>query len=76
MARAFDGWQEPLGAALVECGIPARRAPALALVVISALEGAIILSRIRRDVGPLDAIVDELGPFLDTAVTRRQRARR
>jgi AcrR family transcriptional regulator len=73
LARAFDGWQEPLAAALVETGVPARRAPALALVVISAVEGAIILSRIRRDVAPLDAIVAELGPFLDAAVPGRRR---
>jgi AcrR family transcriptional regulator len=76
IGRSFDAWQEPLAAALVECGIPARRAPALAVVVISALEGAIVLSRARRDVGPLDAVVDELGPFLDTAVTRRRRPHR
>jgi AcrR family transcriptional regulator len=71
--RAFDGWQEPLAAALVECGIPLSRAPGLALLVISALEGAIILSRVRRDVAPLDAFVNELGPFLDAAVSRRRR---
>jgi AcrR family transcriptional regulator len=76
MACAFDGWQAPLASALVECGVPARRAPGLALVIISALEGAIILSRIRRDVAPLDAVVEELGPLLDGASTRPRQARR
>jgi AcrR family transcriptional regulator len=76
IGRAFDGWQAPLAAALVECGVPARRAPSLALVVISALEGAIILARIRRDLAPIDAVVDELGPLLDTAASRRRQARR
>ncbi len=74
IGRAFDAWQEPLGAALVECGIPVRRAPALAVVVISALEGAIVLARTRHDPAPLDAVVDELGPFLDGAATRRRQA--
>jgi len=72
-AAAFAGWQEPLGAALVDCGVPATRAPALALVVISALEGAIVIARIRRDTGPLDALVEELGPMLDAARPPRRR---
>jgi hypothetical protein len=38
-------------------------------VVIAALEGAIILARIRLDLTPFDALVLELGPLLD-AVTR------
>ncbi|HVM65685.1 MAG TPA: TetR/AcrR family transcriptional regulator [Acidimicrobiales bacterium] len=74
--RAFDGWQGPFAAALVECGVPARRAPGLALVVISALEGAIIMSRIRRDVAPLDAVVEELGPMLDGTAARHRQPRR
>jgi len=75
IARAFDGWQEPLAGALVECGIPVGRAPALALVVISALEGAILLARARCDVAPLDALVTELGPMLDAAAPGRRRSR-
>src|SRR5262249_31534906 len=55
--RAFAGWHEPLRAALVDLGVPAERAEGLALVVISALEGAIILCRIRCDLVPLDAVV-------------------
>jgi hypothetical protein len=34
-------------------------------VIIAALEGAIILARIRRDLTPFDALVLELGPLLD-----------
>jgi AcrR family transcriptional regulator len=67
--RAFAGWLEPLGAALLEFGVPEDRAPGLALVTISAVEGAIILARIRRDVVPLDALVAELGPVLDSATS-------
>ena len=46
-----------------------ERADNLAIVIIAALEGAIILARIRRDLIPLDALVLELGPVLD-AVAR------
>ncbi len=68
--EAFDGWQEPLSAALEALGVPGRRAPDLALLIISALEGAIILSRIREDTHPLDVLVAEMGPVLDSSVTR------
>jgi AcrR family transcriptional regulator len=65
--RAFEAWQDPLAQGLVRTGVPVERARSLATVLISALEGAIVLSRIRRDVESLDALVDELGPVLDAA---------
>jgi AcrR family transcriptional regulator len=67
LRRAFDGWLEPLSQSLVELGVPHERSDNLAVVVIAALEGAIILARIRRDVTPFDALVLELGPLLDAA---------
>jgi len=69
VGQAFDDWQAPLSAGLAALGVPAARAPRLALLVLSALEGAIILSRIRRDLVPLDTLVTELGPMLDAAAT-------
>jgi AcrR family transcriptional regulator len=63
--RAFDGWLEPLSESLVELGVPPERSNNLAVLVIAALEGAIILARIRRDLTPFDALVVELGPLLD-----------
>jgi AcrR family transcriptional regulator len=69
LKQAFDGWQEPLTVALVGLGVPEERAEGLAMVVISALEGAIVLARIRCDLAPLDAVVGELGPFLDASCT-------
>jgi AcrR family transcriptional regulator len=67
LRRAFDGWLEPLSASLVDLGVPADRSSDLAVVTIAALEGAIILARIRRDLTPFDALVRELGPLLDSA---------
>jgi AcrR family transcriptional regulator len=72
LQRAFDDWREPLVAALVGLGIPEGRAGALAMLAISALEGAIILARIRCDLAPLDAVVAELGPLLDASCTDAQ----
>ncbi|MFE9613906.1 TetR/AcrR family transcriptional regulator [Streptomyces sp. NPDC006012] len=67
-AAAFAAWRTPLGAALAGLGVPAERAAALAGVMISALEGAILLARAERDVAPLTTVARELGPFLDAAV--------
>jgi AcrR family transcriptional regulator len=67
LREMFDAWLEPLCIALVDLGVPAGRAPGLATVVISALEGAIIMCRVRCDLDPFDALVAELGPVLDGA---------
>jgi AcrR family transcriptional regulator len=67
--QAAAHWQEPIAAALADMGVPARRAPALALLMLSTLEGAIVFARVRGDNGPLDTAVAELGPMLDSAVT-------
>jgi len=72
LRRAFDGWLEPLSESLVELGVPPERSENLAVVIIAALEGAIVLARIRRDLTPFDALVLELGPLLD-AVARPHR---
>jgi AcrR family transcriptional regulator len=69
LRRAFDGWLEPLSQSLVDLGVPLERSDNLAIVIIAALEGAIILARIRRDLTPFDALILELGPLLD-AVAR------
>ncbi len=68
--QAFDGWLDPLAQALVVTGVPEDRATPLAILLVSALEGAIVLSRVRRDTGPLDTIVAELAPLLDTGGPR------
>jgi len=65
LRRAFDSWLEPLSKSLVDLGVPLERADNLAIVVIAALEGAIILARIRCDLTPFDALTLELGPVLD-----------
>jgi len=69
--QAFERWQEPVTVALTQMGVPTRRAPALALLMLSTLEGAIVVARVRRDNGPLDTVVGELGPLLDSAVDGR-----
>ncbi|MET8452661.1 TetR/AcrR family transcriptional regulator [Streptomyces sp. NPDC005209] len=67
-AAAFATWREPLAEALTDMGVPAARAASLATLMISTLEGAILMARAERDVRPLTTVVRELGPLLDAAV--------
>ncbi|MES4891718.1 TetR/AcrR family transcriptional regulator [Streptomyces sp. NPDC096012] len=67
VADAFATWRGPLAEALTGMGVPAARAESLATLMISALEGAIILARAEQDVRPLTTVVRELGPLLDSA---------
>jgi AcrR family transcriptional regulator len=65
--RAFGTWQEAVEDALTRAGVPAERAPGLAVLLISALEGAIVLARSRRSLAPLDDVQRELTPLLEAA---------
>ena len=69
-AETFDVWQDAIVDVLAYAGIPAERAPALAALLLSALDGSIVMSRARRSLPPLDTVLAELGPLLD-AVPRR-----
>jgi AcrR family transcriptional regulator len=65
--RAMDRWHGSVADALAGLGVPGHRARPLALLMLSALEGALIMARSRQDAEPLDAIVAELAPVLDAA---------
>ncbi|MFC5805088.1 TetR/AcrR family transcriptional regulator [Streptomyces formicae] len=70
-AAAFACWTRPVARALGEMGVPAERAEALATLMISALEGAILIARAERDVRALTTVARELGPLLDGCVTQK-----
>ena len=69
---AFGRWQRPLEDALLRLGVPAARSPRLASLMIVALEGSLIVARSREEVRVIDAVIDELRPVLDAAVTTRR----
>ncbi|WP_216361918.1 TetR/AcrR family transcriptional regulator [Pseudonocardia sp. N23] len=62
---AFVHWLDPLAHALRRGGVPAGRAERLALMVVSAVEGALVVSRARRDETALDAVQEELDLLLE-----------
>lgn len=61
----FARWQDGIANALSANGVEASRAQRLATVVVSAIEGAIILCRAHRDLGPLDDVLTEIAPLLE-----------
>ncbi|WP_329323400.1 MULTISPECIES: TetR/AcrR family transcriptional regulator [unclassified Streptomyces] len=69
-ADAFSAWAGAVSRALVDMGVPVGRAGALATLMISALEGAILVARAERDVRALTVVSEELGPLLDAAVSK------
>jgi TetR/AcrR family transcriptional repressor of lmrAB and yxaGH operons len=52
-AKHFEGWEQLVAKKLVEAGVPAEAASAGATFVLSAVEGASLLARVKRDPGPL-----------------------
>jgi AcrR family transcriptional regulator len=69
LRAALQRWEQAVIDELVRIDIPRRRARRLATLMISALEGAIMCARVRRDPGPLNTVVTELAPLLDSHLT-------
>jgi AcrR family transcriptional regulator len=67
-ADTFGTWQAAVQEALAHAGVPAERTASLAALLISALEGAIVMSRARRSLEPLDTVLAQLAPLLDATV--------
>lgn len=60
----YDSWRDAIGAMLIRNGATPQRAAELATVVLAAIEGALLLARINRDVAPLRAVHDHLITFI------------
>jgi len=57
---AFDRWRQILASGFKGHGIDQTRSDELALLVVSGFEGALILSRAYRDLGPLESMRSEI----------------
>jgi AcrR family transcriptional regulator len=68
-AAAFSRWQRLLADRFAAAGIHADRADDLALMAISAIEGALVLSRAHRDAAPLDSVRRQLRALLQSETT-------
>jgi AcrR family transcriptional regulator len=68
-AEAFACWRRLVTQALTGMGVPPQRAVALATLMISALEGAIIIARAERSPNALTTVAQEIAPLLDSAAS-------
>jgi AcrR family transcriptional regulator len=59
-AAVFDRWTELIVQRFVADGMPRDQAGELAVLATSAIEGAIVLARVRRDLTPLDLVHRQL----------------
>jgi AcrR family transcriptional regulator len=67
---AFDRWRRALASRLEASGIDAARADELAMFVIAAFEGGLILSRSYRDLAPLESVRRELRQRLEAELAQ------
>jgi AcrR family transcriptional regulator len=71
-AAVFDRWTELIARRFVADGIAVDQANELAMAATAALEGAIVLARVRRDLAPLDAVHRQLRASLLAAMPRKE----
>jgi AcrR family transcriptional regulator len=70
-AAVFERWNELIAQRFAADGIPPDQARELAVLATSAIEGAILLARVRRDLTPLDLVHRQLRNSLLAAVPER-----
>ncbi|MGD1283715.1 TetR/AcrR family transcriptional regulator [Mycobacterium seoulense] len=70
-AAVFDRWTDLIAQRFIADGIPRERAADLAVLATTALEGAIVLARVRRDLAPLDVVHRQLRELLSAEATRK-----
>ncbi|MCA1655408.1 MAG: TetR/AcrR family transcriptional regulator [Pseudonocardiaceae bacterium] len=75
-AASFAGWRDAIAGWLERGGHGPDTAGELAVVVLSAFEGAMVLARALHDVAPLYAVANSLGRWLDEQRRDRQGDRR
>ena len=68
-AEAFASWEDSMATALRRAGLTGARARRLATLVVSAIEGAIVICRAERDGRALDDVQRELEATLRAAVS-------
>jgi AcrR family transcriptional regulator len=65
-AQAFGTWRTALARALRRAGLEEPVAESTAALLLSACEGAVVMSRAERDLGPFDTVAASLLAYTDT----------
>lgn len=77
-AEAFTRWREVIAQRLVDDGVAAGDAAALATLVLASFEGAIVLARASRDLEPLNLVEAQLRSLISAQIktpTRKKASR-
>ncbi len=69
LRAALVRWEDAISNALVAMDVPTAHSRRMATLMLSTLEGAIMMSRVHDSVRPLTTVVNDLAPLLDSAVT-------
>jgi TetR/AcrR family transcriptional repressor of lmrAB and yxaGH operons len=75
-AEVFRNNRSSLAKLLADGGVPAERAVSLAVSLIAACEGAVILSRAERSFEPFDLVAVEQLAIIKAAMKSASRARK
>jgi AcrR family transcriptional regulator len=67
-AEALSGWAQVFASALESAAVPKQRALRLGVMIVSAVEGAIILSRVQGTTDPLTDVGTELEVLIEAAL--------
>jgi AcrR family transcriptional regulator len=66
-AAAFTRWADAFAATLQGSGVRRKKAARLATLAVASIEGALVMSRVRGDAQPLDAVERELEAAIEAA---------
>jgi len=71
-AAAFARWTDLIAARMVADGVSAPRAEQLAMLITTAIEGAIVVARASRDLTPLDLVHGQLRELVAAEMPERK----
>jgi TetR/AcrR family transcriptional repressor of lmrAB and yxaGH operons len=66
--QIYEGWQQEFAQKLMQSGIAEERARRLAVIIIAAIEGGIILCRTSQSRLPLENVAEEIALLLATSL--------
>ena len=66
VAEIFAEWHVIIRDTLVAAGASAARAQSVAIMLVAAPEGALILARVQRSLAPVDDVAEEIRHVIDS----------
>lgn len=73
-SQAYDSWRQAIQDALIRYGVDDSRAGRLAILMLTAVEGALLLCRAQRSLRPLEEVHAEIAALAEAASPPRRRS--